>query len=287
VNRVGIHALVWVEGWTEPEIRLALERTKESGYDLIEIPLLDPSEVGPELTARLLAEYQLEASCSLGLPFEADVSSEDEEVRARGERLLRDAVRVTAAAGAGFLGGVVHSAMGKYLAPPTARGRANCVATLARVAEEARREDVTIGIEAVNRYESNVVNTAEQALALLDDIGAANVVVHLDSYHMNIEETDAAEAVRRAGTRLGYVHVGESHRGELGTGSVDFAALFGALAEIGYDGPVTFESFSSVVVSEQFQTALAVWRRPWDDGLDVARRARAFIADQLNAATNA
>jgi D-psicose/D-tagatose/L-ribulose 3-epimerase len=146
---------------------------------------------------------------------------------------------------------------------------------------------VTIGIEAVNRYESNLVNTAEQALELVDEIGAGNVVVHLDSYHMAIEERNLAEPVRLAASRLGYVHIGESNRGYLGEGTIRFAELFVALAEIGYEGPVTFESFSTAVISERFATALAVWRDPWGDGRELALHARDFIAAQLTAATKA
>jgi D-psicose/D-tagatose/L-ribulose 3-epimerase len=286
VNRLGIHALVWTEGWNEDECRRAVTLTKETGYDLIEIPLLEPTEVDAVMTRRVLDDVGLAASCSLGLDFDRDVSSADPAVAARGEELLQQAVEVTAAIGASFLGGVVHSAMGKYLAPPSSRGRRNCVEALRRVAQRAEQSGVTVGVEAVNRYESNLVNTAEQALGLVDEVGAPNVVVHLDAYHINIEEANLAEPVRTCGERLGYVHLGESHRGYLGTGTVDFGELFGALAEIGYDGPLTFESFSTAVISERFATALAVWRDPWQDTRDLARHAREFIQAQLRAAVN-
>ena len=110
------------------------------------------------------------------------------------------------------------------------------------------RWGVTLGLEICNRYETNVVNTAHDCLRLADDIGADNVVIHLDTYHMNIEESDFATPVRDCGERLGYVHIGENHRGYLGSGHIDFASFFAALAEIDYRGAVTFESFSSAVV---------------------------------------
>lgn len=287
MNPIGIHALVWTQGWSEDDCRRAVALTKETGYDLIEIPLLDPSDVDAEMTRRVLDEAGLAASCSLGLSFDADISSADRAVAARGEDLLERAIEVTSGIGSSFLGGVVHSAMGKYLAPATEQGRRNCVDALRRLATRAARAGVTIGVEAVNRYESNLVNTAAQALALIDEVGAPNVVAHLDTYHMNIEEANLADPVRACGDRLGYVHIGESHRGYLGTGTVAFAELFSALAEIGYDGPVAFESFSTAVISERFATALAVWRDPWQDGRDLAAHARRFIDDQLRAATNA
>lgn len=151
---------------------------------------------------------------------------------------------------------------------------------LAELAGEAKRLDMTLGLEICNRYETNVVNTAGDALRLADDIGADNVTIHLDTYHMNIEEDDLVRPVYEVGDRLGYVHVGENHRGYLGSGHLDFGAFFHALADIGYDGPITFESFSSAVVSPGLTADLAIWRDLWTDGEDLARPARTFIAGQ-------
>ncbi len=282
MNALGIHALVWTQAWTEDNCRRAVSSTKETGYDLIEIPLLDPDEVDVVMTRRVLEEAELGGSCSLGLGFDTDVSSADSAVAARGEELLMRAVDVTSGVGATFLGGVVHSAMGKYLEPATERGRRNCVEALRRVAERAERAGVTIGVEAVNRYESNLVNTAEQALDLIDEIGAPNLVAHLDAYHMNIEEPNLADPVRLCGDRLGYVHIGESHRGYLGTGTIDFDEFFAALRDSGYEGIVTFESFSSAVVHPDLSNDLAVWRNLWSDGDDLARHAREFMASRLS-----
>jgi D-psicose/D-tagatose/L-ribulose 3-epimerase len=287
VNPLGIHALVWVDGWSEAECSRALSLTKETGFDLIEIPLLDPGTVDAMMTRRLLEKHGLGASCSLGLGFDTDVSSADPATAARGENLLEAAVDVTAAIGASFLGGVVYSAMGKYGEAPTETGRRHCVEALRRVAEQAEAKEITIGVEPVNRYESNLVNTAAQALELIEEVGAANLVVHLDSYHMNIEETDPAEAIRLCGRRLGYVHLGESHRGYLGTGTVDFPGLFRALAAAGYAGPLTFESFSTAVISARFASALAIWREPWQDGCNLALDARRFVEAQLREAAKA
>jgi D-psicose/D-tagatose/L-ribulose 3-epimerase len=111
VNELGIHALVWTEGWSEEECRRAVDLTKETGYDLIEIPLLDPTAVDVEMTRAVLEDAEVGAACSLGLAFDTDVSSADRSVSARGEELLAAAIDVTSAIGAAFLGGVVHSAM--------------------------------------------------------------------------------------------------------------------------------------------------------------------------------
>ena len=101
-------------------------------------------------------------------------------------------------------------------------------------------------------------------------------MVHLDVYHANIEEGDLGRPVRLAGDRLGYVHIGESHRGYLGSGTIDFPAFFRALVSAGYSGPIAFESFSSAVVSAEFAAALGVWRNLWDDSAHLAGHARSL-----------
>jgi len=88
---------------------------------------------------------------------------------------------------------------------------------------------VTINLEIVNRFESNLLNTAAQGLAFIRDAGSDNIYLHLDTFHMNIEEADPAQAILLTGDRLGYFHVGESHRGYLGSGTIDFPKTFDAL----------------------------------------------------------
>jgi D-psicose/D-tagatose/L-ribulose 3-epimerase len=128
-----------------------------------------------------------------------------------------------------------------------------------------------------------VLNTTEQTLRFIADVGRDNVVAHLDSYHMNIEETSFREPIIAAAAagKLGYVHVGESHRGQLGTGSIGWAEFFGALREVDYDGTITFESFSSEVVHPTLSRNLAIWRNLWTDSRALAVGAREFIRTQL------
>jgi len=286
-NRLGIHALVWVPGWSPLECERALEWTRETGYDFIEIPLMDPDEVDAEMTRAALRRHGLSATCSLGLGFDTDVSSPDPEVAGRGEALLTRAVEVASEIGSPYLGGVLYSAMGKYQRPGTEEARAQVAGVIARVAATAERSGVTLGLEPVNRYESNLVNTADQALDLIRDSGSLNVMVHLDVYHMNIEEDGLERPVLRCADHLGYVHVGESHRGYLGTGTIRHPDLFRALVRIGYLGPIAFESFSSAVVSPRFCASLAVWRDLWSDSADLARKARELMVAELEAAHRA
>ncbi len=281
MNPLGVHALVWTGGWSEPERRHAIDATRAAGYDIIEIPLLDPGSVDGARTRPLLEAAGLRATCSLGLTFATDISSEDAAIVQRGEDLLNGALDCARELRATYLGGVLYSALAKYPAPASAAGRSNSAAVLKRLARRAAGDGITLGLEVVNRYETNLLNTAAQALDFVREIDEPNIGVHLDTYHMNIEEDDMSEPVRLCGERLVYAHVGESHRGYLGSGSVDFASFFKGLAEIGYGGTITFESFSSAVVSPTLSNALGVWRNLWSDGTDLATRARAFVEAHL------
>lgn len=281
-NPLGVHALVFVGDTSPASVESAVRRTAAAGFDLLEFSLHDSINLDRAATRALLQEHGLSAACSRGLAPDADVSSDDPAVVARGQELLRQSLALTADIGATVLTGALYSAFGKAAAPLTRTGRDHVVGVLSELAQEAAPLGVTLGLEVCNRYETNVVNTARDAVRLADDIGADNVMVHLDTYHMNIEEDDFVQPVLDTGDRLGYVHIGENHRGYLGSGHLDFASFFGALQRIDYRGAVTFESFSSAVLAPGLSNDLAIWRNLWDDGDDLARSAREFLDAGLN-----
>lgn len=280
-NLLGVHALVWVGGWSQEQCVEAVRNSAEAGYGLIEIPALDPSSIDVVHTSATLKQFGLKGACSLGLSFDADINNEDAEIARHGEERLMSALTVVEKLGGDYLGGVVYSALGKYTKPPTEKARDNAVAALRRLAQSAKSRGITIGLEPVNRYESNLINTGRQALDMIKDIGESNVVVHLDVYHMNIEEQDLVSPVLEAASQLGYVHIGASHRGPLGSGNIDFDSFFGALAKIGYTGTITFESFSSAVVSPDLSSTLGIWRNLWTDNKLMAKSAREYIEQKI------
>lgn len=286
-NPIGVHTLVWAGGWSEREARFAIEQTAAAGYDVIELLMMDPTTIDVSMTRALLDEYGVRASASLGLSAATDVSSDDPEVVAAGRRLLDDAASVARDLDLDYVGGVIFGALRKYDRPVTERGRANSVEAVRAFTEKAAASGIPVGLEVVNRYESNLLNTGRQAVEYIREVGSDNLYVHLDTYHMNIEEADMGQAVLDCGDRLGYVHIGEGHRGYLGSGTVDFTGLFRALRQTGYDGIVTFESFSSAVVDPNLSYTLAIWRDLWTDNVDLAQHARGFIDTQLRSAARA
>ena len=287
MNKLGVHALVWEKGWSHEECARAIARTAEVGYDLIEIPALDPGSIDTDFTRKQLEKAGIGATSSLGLDAETDISSNDREKEKRGQARLEQAVAVIRDIGATHMCGILESAFQKYAVPTTAEGVKRACEVMARVAEKAAASNITIGLEVVNRYESNVLNTASQAVDMCKRIGAPNVKVHLDVYHMNIEESDIGQAIIETGDYLGYFHTGDSHRGYMGSGSVDLAGVFRALVKSGYTGPITFESFSSRVVGQPLEGILGIWRNLWEDSHDLAAHALMYTKAQLKAAQEA
>ncbi|CAH0154385.1 L-ribulose 3-epimerase [Microbacterium sp. Bi121] len=281
---IGAHGLVFTGTFDEAGLRRSIEGTGKAGFDLIEIPLMDAEGFDSALAERMLRDNGLAVTASLGLTPSTDLTSDDPTAVAAGVSTLERCIDHVATMGGDVLCGVIYSAMGKYMAPASERGVANSQAAISELATYAAERGIRLSLEVVNRYESNVFNTGRGALRYLDGV-AGEVSVHLDSYHMNIEESDFFQPVHdvAAAGKLGYVHIGDSHRGYLGTGTVDFATFFRALHDVAYDGPVVFESFSSAVVSAELSNTLGIWRNLWQDSDDLAAHANRYIRDALHA----
>ena len=287
MNKLGVHAFVWERGWSRDEAARAIARTAAVGYDLIEVSTLEPRSVDVDFTRRELEKAGLGATYSLGLDAESDISADDREKERRGQAKLEDAVAMARDIGATHIAGILYSAFQKYAVPTTAEGVKRSVEVLQRVAATAAKSGIVLGLEVVNRYETNVLNTASQGVEMCRRVGAPNVKVHLDVYHMNIEESDIAQAILATGEHLGYFHTGDSHRGYMGSGSIDLAGVFRALVKADYRGPITFESFSSRVVGQPLEGILGIWRNLWEDGQDLAAHALMYTKAQIKAAEEA
>ncbi len=287
MNKLGVHAFVWTPHWTNENAARAIGLTAETGFDILELSSMDLDTVDMDFTRRELERHGLGATMSFGLTEAQDVSSEDPERRRAGEAQLRRGIAIARDVGATHVCGILYSAFQKYSVPATADGMRHSIEVVRRVAETAAESGITLGMEVVNRYETNMLNTAAQAVDYVKQVGMANVKVHLDCYHMNIEEHDVASAIVSTGEHLGYFHTGDSHRGYLGSGSIEFGRVFRAVVAAGYEGPITFESFSSAVVGQPLEGILGIWRNLWDDGRDLAAHARAYTQVQIKAAREA
>lgn len=281
-NLLGVHARLWAPDWSPASAEFAISASAAAGYDFIEIPVDDSADLA--LTSRLLGEHALGVVVSLALGREDDINSVDPDTTARGERRLRDAVQFARELGARYIGGVTFGAMTKYHQLPSPEARDNSLTILGRVATVAQDYGISLGVEYVNRYESNLLNTAAQTLAYVTDLGAPNVLIHMDTFHAAMEEVSLPAAVADAGGMLGYIHASENHRGLLGSGSTPWPEFFDALVRADYRGPLTFESFSPAVVGEEMVIEIGGWRSLWTDPVATALAANQFLRHHLDTA---
>ena len=172
---------------------------------------------------------------------------------------LRTALDKTAAIGAEALCGVVYGGIGERTGVPPTEGELDNVArALEAAARHAEALGLPLGIEPVNRYETHLINTGWQAVAMIEKVGRPNLFVHLDTYHMNIEEKGAANGILAAREHLRYIHLSESDRGTPGAGTVDWDEIFATLKAVGFTGGLAMESF--INMPPELAYGLSVWR---------------------------
>jgi len=221
-------------------------------------------------TRELLDQHDIGCTCSLGLPRDVHLPFYPEKA----EEFLKKAVDVTAGLGSTALSGAIYTNRGTLTGgPPSEEEMETVVRVLKRVAHHAAIRDLQLGIEPVNRYESYLVNLAEQVGDILKRIDEPNMFAHLDTYHMNIEEKGFYEPIVGLGDKLKYIHLSESDRGTPGTGNVHWNDVFRGLRDIGYDGYLVMESFAAI--NKDIAGATAIWR-------DVVGNPETLIRDGLS-----
>jgi D-psicose/D-tagatose/L-ribulose 3-epimerase len=148
------------------------------------------------------------------------------------------------------------------------------------VAEYAAGAAVVLAEEVVNRFELYHLNTLDQAIQFVDDVGHPNCRIHLDTFHAHIEEKHPADAIRRAGSRIAHVHISENDRGVPGTGAVAWDSTFDALQAVGYDGWLTVEAFG--IALPNLVAATKIWRQLFDSEEQLAADAHRFLRSRLS-----
>lgn len=222
-----------------------LEKASTLGYDAIEVHTredisLDCTAIrraeestGVKVCAIVTGRLNTEGQCSLmdDRPYVTRAAMEGME------RYIRTAAELQADLIIGWVRGQV----------PPHRGSRPYFDRLAEnlrvLGEKAGERGVRLNLEVINRYEINTFNTAEETMGFLDRYELPNCFVHLDTFHMMIDECDPAAAVRRCAGKLGYVHLADNSRRYPGSGQIDFSKILAALQEIGYNGYLSVECF--------------------------------------------
>ena len=260
MSPVGANTWIWQSPLDDETLGPLVAKVSELGFDAIELPIEELGGFDPGLGAELIAAQGLSVSICAAFPPGRDLLA-DAEVVASTQAFLRGCIDVAATVGAPVVGGPMTAAVGRvWRLEPGERPAliARLAEALRPVADYAGEVGVRLALEPLNRYETSVVNTAEQGLEVLAAVDSPVLGLLLDSYHMNIEEKHPAEAIRLAGEHLLHVHASASDQGAPGADHVDWPALAEALREIGYGGTLCIEAFTPL--QPAIATAAYIWR---------------------------
>ena len=260
--KYGVYFAYWESSW-DVNFEKYVHKVKKLGFDILEVAALGLVNLPDEKLERLkqLAEqHNVILTAGIGLPKEYDVSSSDATVRRNGIAFMKKVMDAMYQAGIDRVGGTVYSYWpADYSHPfdkPTARKYS--MESVKELAEYARQYDITLLIETLNRFEQFLLNDAEEAVSYVKEVDEPNVKVMLDTFHMNIEEDNIADAIRYTGDHLGHLHIGEANRKVPGKGSMPWKEIGQALKDIHYDGYVVMEPF--VKTGGQVGHDIKVWR---------------------------
>lgn len=248
MNQLGIFMNFWEKNWIADHAKY-IRKAAALGYDILEFQAQALLEMTDEriLELKRIADAEgIRLTYSLGLDPAYDVSSLDETMRMGGVRYLQNIIKKMELAGGDLLSGVSYSGWGTpgVVMDDKSAYWNQSIKSMREIIKTAEDCGVTYCVEAVNRFETCIINTAAEALAYIEEIDSPNIGVLLDTYHMNIEENNIGDAIRLVGAdRMKNFHTGENNRTAPGRGHLNWDEIFGALAEIGYKGPIVSEPF--------------------------------------------
>lgn len=268
--KFGVDSFIWTECFSKDDLWI-IPKAKEIGFETIDIAIAHPEKFPTKLVKGKVNEVGIDVVTTTTLNENTNLISPDEQIRRNGIKSLKLLVDINVELGSAILGGVNYAAWGYLTRKPRIEEEwewsVNAMREVANYAQE--KGDLTIAVECINRFETHFLNIAEDAVQYCKDVGANNIKVHLDSFHMNIEELSFRKAVEACGKKyLGYVHVCENNRGIPGTGLVPWKEFFQALKDIEYFGPLVIESFDPGF--EELNGLCAIWRKFADSGEELA-----------------
>ena len=274
--KFGVNTMIW-SGAIDDSI--PMEAIKNAGVDVIEVPVFSASDVPLESLKKSLDEFGLECTfCSVNPPGKNPIS-DDEAVRAETVEHWKGVIRTAAEVGAELIAGPTYAPVG-YL-PGRRRNEeewkwgVDFHQQLAPLLEETH---IQLAIEPLNRFETYFINTVEDAVRFVEQVGSANIGILVDTFHSNIEEKDVPGAYRACGRHLKHVHTCENDRGVPGTGHTDWKGVLTTLKETGYDKRLTIESFNSTI--PELAAATAIWRDLAPSLDDIAFEGTKFLREQ-------
>ncbi len=259
--KFGLNTLIFT-GSFKDENTVLFERIKKIGFDGVEIALAQKGDLDYDRTLEQLKNDGLECSGICGMfSLDRDIRGPDKENIKNGIEYIKDGIDAAAALECDVFTGPIYSAVGRAnLESPEDRKKQwqTEIESLRQVCQYAEERSVYLAIEPLNRFETDFINIADDAIRLIKEVGSDNLKIHLDSFHMNIEEKDSAAAIRNAGDLLYNFHANENDRGAPGTGQVRWEEIVDALNGIGYNRYLVIEAFTPD--NELIAKAASIWR---------------------------
>ena len=277
--KFGVHIALWMKTWQDDVVPY-IEEAASLGFDGVELSLLGMTDSNIARIRKCLDETGLELTCTTGLNMTQDITSDDPVVRKAGLDYLENSIKTVAALGSPLLSGVIFAPWGKRVMEDRETRWARSAEALKAVAPLAKEHGVTLGIEAINRFETDLTNTAEQAVQLATDVDESNVGVLLDSFHMTMEEKDIVGALKHAKDKLVHFHCVENDRGAPGSAHTPWPLFFEGLKAIAYNDWLTLEMF--ILANEAVSPDLGIWRPIEHDPSQAAKDGLAFLKEQLS-----
>ncbi|NQS88221.1 sugar phosphate isomerase/epimerase [Patescibacteria group bacterium] len=276
------HSLMWTPEFTEKDMGL-FDKLKEMGFDGIELHLNHPESLPMEKIKEKMQDTGMKCTFTAALEKKNNPISPDQKIRERSIASLNELVDVVAELKGDVLSGVIYAAWGEFTGKMRTEEEWDyCKKSLFKSAEYAEKKGVVLALEPVNRYETYFLNTAEDTRKLVEEIAHPNVRVHLDTYHLNIEEESFYKAIKTAGDYLYHLHVCENNRGIPGTGHIQWQEIYRALKEINYNRWAIIESFVPAI--EEIARMTAIWRKVAPSADAIAREGLKFLK-QIEAST--
>jgi D-psicose/D-tagatose/L-ribulose 3-epimerase len=258
------------------------------GFDFVELLVPEPEDDLPlPEVRRAAADAGLFVVLAARVNQGRSIASDDASDRRGGSDYLRRCVDAAAELGCGIVGGPLYGEPMVFAGrPPVPRTDAEIAARaartvdgLAQIAPHAEDANVILAVEALNRFDTDILCTTRQACEVVDAVGSAAVKVMLDTFHMNMEDRSIPDAIRHAGDRIAHFQANENHRGHPGTGHVDWPATMRALAQVGYAGPISLEPFRRA--DDRVALPIAQWRAPREDEDDELRAGLGVVRNAL------
>lgn len=272
MSKFGANAFIWIDDWTTKKGNRAIREAARVGFDLLEIPLMRPWDFEPKKHLPVLKETGIEVTASVILPRAAHMPAHPRRAR----KFLHAVLEKLEAVGGTYLGGCIAFAGGVFTGkPPSSAERQVVIDTLGEVVHEAKKRGITVGLECVNRYETYLYNALEDGRETVKAVNAENFGLHADTYHMNLEENDFYNPLVACADVLGYIHMSESNRGLVGSGTVKWDEVFRGLADAHFKGPLVLESFSAN--NPDLIAAIRLWRPPQQSSDFLAREGLKFL----------